>query len=66
MSLGLDINYKSNQFEYPKLTRIIGEQTTAMLIVLLKEVRANVFSVHTDLGEEEDGHLGLVYSLEVY
>ena len=66
MSLGLDINYNDSQFEYPKLTRIIGEQITAMLIVLLKEVIANVSSVHTDLGKEEDSHLGLVCSLEVY
>ena len=66
MSLGVDIDYKNNQFEYTELTRIIGEPTTATLIVLLKEVRANASSVHTDLGGGEDGHLGLVCAPAAY
>ena len=66
MSLGQDIDYKNNQFEYPELTRIIGEPTTATLIVILKEVHANALSVHLDLGGGKDGHLGLVYNPEVY
>ena len=66
MSIGIDINYKNNQLEYPELTRIIGEPTTATLIVLLNEVRANASSVHMDLGGGQDGHLGLVCSPEVY
>ena len=39
---------------------------TATLIVLLKEVRANASSVHSNLGGEEDGHLGFVCTPEVY
>ena len=66
MSLGQDIDYKNNQFEYPKLTRIIDEPTTATLIVLLKEVCANASSVHSNLGGGADGHLGLVCTPEVY
>ena len=66
MSIGIDVDYKNNQFEYPELTRIIGEPSTATLIVLLKEVRSNASSVHTDLGGGEDGHLGLVCTPEVY
>jgi len=66
MSLGIDIDYKNNQFEYTELTRIIGEPSTATLIILLKEVRANASSVHTDLGGGADGHLGLVCTPAVY
>ena len=53
MSIGIDVDYKNNQFEYPELTRIIGKPSTATLIVLLKEVRSNASSVHTDLGGGE-------------
>ena len=66
MSIRIGVDYKNNQFEYPELTRIIGEPTTATLIVLLKEVQANASSVHTDLGGGEDGHLGLVCTPQVY
>ena len=66
MSLNINIDYKNNQFKYTELTRIIGEPTTATLIVLLKEVCANASSVHTDLGGDKDGHLRLVYTPAVY
>ena len=66
MALLHDIDYKNNQFEYPELTRIIGEPSTSSLIVLLKEIRANASSVQSDLGGGEDGHLGLVCTDEVY
>ena len=45
----IDIDYKNNQFEYPELTRIIGEPTTSSLIVILKEVWANASSVQSAL-----------------
>ena len=60
------IDYKNNIFEYPDLTRIIGEPTTATLITLLDQVRSNTQSVNTSLGGGENGHLGLVCSLETY
>ena len=34
--------------------------------MLIKEVRANASSVHSDLGGGEDGHLALVCKPEVY
>ena len=61
-----EVDYKNTTFEYPDLTRIIGEPTTATLLTLIKEVRANASSVHSDLGGGEDGHLGLVCKPEVY
>ena len=48
ISLGLDIDYKNNQFEHPELTCIIGEPITVILIVLLKEVGVNASSVYMD------------------
>ena len=62
----INMDYKSNQFKYLELTRIIGEPTTSCLIVILKEVQANASSVQSDLGSSEDGHLGLVCSNKVY
>ena len=61
-----DVDYKNNIFEYPDLTRIIGEPTTATLITLRNEVKANVQTVHTTLGGGEHGHLGLVCSPATY
>ena len=61
-----DIDFKNNIFEYPDLTRIIGEPTTATLITLWNEVKANAQAVHCTLGGGDHGHLGLVCSSETY
>ena len=61
-----NIDYKNNIFEYPELTRIIGEPTTASLITLLNEVKTNAQAVHTTLGGGAHGHLGLVCSSTTY
>lgn len=61
-----DVDFKNNLFEYPDLTRIIGEPTTATLLTLRNEVKANAQAVHTTLGGGEHGHLGLVCSPETY
>ena len=61
-----DIDFKNNIFEYPDLTQIIGEPSTATLITLRNEVKANAQAVHSTLGRGEHGHLGLVCSPEIY
>ena len=61
-----DIGFKNNIFEYPELTRIIGEPTIATLITLRNEVKANAQAVHSTLGGGEHGHLGLVCSPATY
>ena len=61
-----DVGFKNNIFEYPDLTRIIGEPTTAALITLWNEVKANTKAVHTILGGGEHSHLGLVCSPTIY
>ena len=61
-----DIDYKNNVFDYPDLTRIIGEPTTATLITLHTQVKANAQSINSPLGGGENGHLGLVCSPEAY
>ena len=65
-SVSEDIDYKNNIFEYPDLTRIIGEPTTASLITLHREVKSNAQSVPSILGGGENGHLGLVVTPETY
>ena len=61
-----DIDFKNNIFEYPDLTRIIGEPKTAAPITLRNEVKANAQAVHSTLGGEEHGHLGLGCSPTTY
>ena len=61
-----DIDYKNHVFEFPELSRIVGEPSTAMLITLLNEVKSNAMAVHSDLGGGENGHLGLVISPATY
>ena len=52
-----DIDFKNNIFEYPDLTRIIGEPATAALITLRNEVETNAQEVNTTLGGGEHGQL---------
>ena len=54
-----DIDYKNKIFEYPDVTNIVGKPTTASLITLHNEIKANTQSMHTTLGGGENGHLGL-------
>ena len=61
-----DVDFKNNIFEYPDLTRIIGEPMTTALLTLKNEVKANAQAVHTALGGSEHGHLGLVCSPATY
>ena len=53
-------------FKYFEHTRIHGEPKTSNLLTLCSEVHANAQSVHTTLGEGQNGHLGLVCSAQVY
>ena len=66
MSSKSDIDYKNTHFEYPELSRIHGEPTTANLITLQREIRANAITVHTTLGGGHHGHLGLVCPAATY
>ena len=61
-----DIGYKNTHFEYPELSRIHGEPTTANVITLQREIRANAITVHTNLGGEHYEHLGLVCTAATY
>ena len=62
----IEPDYKNQFFQYPKLTKIRGEPTTASLINLQNEVKTNAMTVHTTLGGGHHGHLGLVLSPAVY
>ena len=66
MALTNDVDYKNHVFEFPELSRVIGEPSTASLITLLNEIKSNAMSVHSDLGGGENGHLGLVVSANTY
>ena len=66
MTLTNNIDFKNLIFKFPELSQIIGEPSTATLITLLNEVKANAISVHSDLGGGENSHLGLVVSPATY
>ena len=61
-----DPDYKNNFFQHPELILIHGEPTTAALIILRNEVKANTMTVFTTLGGGARGHLGLVVDAPTY
>eukprot|EP00957_Ditylum_brightwellii_P129200 9854238-Ditylum_brightwellii.AAC.1 len=60
------IDYKNNIFEYIELTRIHGETTSATLLILKNEVKANTQPVFTMLGGGQFGHRGIVCNAAAY
>ena len=58
-----DIDFKNNIFEYPDLTQIIGEPSTATLITLRGEAKAHTQAVHSTLGRGEHGYSALYVDL---
>ena len=61
-----NIDYKETHFEKAELTPICGEPTYSTLERLLKELKANASTVHSNLGGGAHGHLGLVISPASY
>eukprot|EP00957_Ditylum_brightwellii_P007603 575514-Ditylum_brightwellii.AAC.1 len=60
------IDYKNNCSEYPELSKIHSEPTTAALLTLLNEVCSSAQSVNTALGGGANGYLGLVCDASTY
>eukprot|EP00957_Ditylum_brightwellii_P064628 4904958-Ditylum_brightwellii.AAC.1 len=54
------IDYRNTYFELPDLSKIHGEATTGLLLILKNEVKANVMTVPTISEGGGHGHLGLV------
>ena len=55
-----NIDYINTSFEYPVLTKIQGLPTYPTLKIIKDEMKANATSVFSDLGDETNGHLGLM------
>ena len=66
MTVFTNINYKETHFETPELKKIHGEPTYESLELLIKQLKANARSVHSNLGGGQHGHLGLVISPATY
>ena len=66
MTVFTNINYKETHFETPELKKIHGEPTYESLELLIKQLKANARSVHSNLGGGQHGHLGLVISPTTY
>jgi hypothetical protein len=60
------VNYREIFFEHHDLTKIIGIPSYDTLLKLNQEIKSNAISVHSNLGEGQHGHLGLVISLNAY
>ena len=59
-------DFKNTHFDYPELSRIVGEPTLGALLTLRNQIKANAQTVETTLGGGANGHLGLVVSDIVY
>jgi len=59
-------DFKNTHFDYPELSRIVGEPTLGALITLRNQIKANAQRVDSTLGGGAHGHLGLVYSAQNY
>ena len=60
------VSYRKTFFEKKDLTKIRGEPTYKTLQRLIKELKANASTVHSDLGGGNYGLLGLVLSPTSY
>ncbi len=61
-----DPDFKNIHLEFPELTRIHGQPTTANLITIKRQVQANASTVHTTLGGVHNGNLGMKCRPDVY
>ena len=52
-------NYRETHFQHADLTPIWEEPKNESLNVLFNEVKANLHTVHSNLGEGAHGHLGM-------
>ena len=59
-------DFKNTYFDYPELSRIVGEPTLGALITLCNEIKANAQTVESKLSGGEHGHLGLVLLDVIY
>lgn len=66
MSAFSGIDYREAHFIKKQLTPIVGEPTFVTLELLLKQLKSNARSVHSNLGGGQHGHLGLVISPPSY
>ena len=66
MSAFNNVDYKDTHFEFKELTSIRGEPTYETLTTLLKQLKANARTVHSNLGGAAHGHLGIVISPASY
>ena len=66
MSAYASVDYKDTHFEFSELSPIHGEPSYETLDKLLKQLKANARTVHSNLGGGAHGHLGLVISPASY
>ena len=59
-------DYRQSHFEFPILSKIIGEPDYEQLRIIQKELKANAQYVHCTLGGGAHDYLGLLVSLVQY
>ena len=60
------VDYRQSHFEFPVLSKIIGEPSYEMILSVLNELKANAQTVHSTLGGGAHGYLGLLVSAPQY
>jgi len=59
-------DFKNTHFDFPELSRIVGEPNLGSLMTLRNQIKANAQTVESTLGGGLHGHLGLVLTPSVY
>ena len=59
-------DFKNTHFDFPELSRIVGEPNLGSLMTLRNQIKANAQTVESTLGGGQHGHLGLVLKPSVY
>ena len=62
MAEAAGIDYRHSHFEFPILSKIIGEPDYEQLLCILKELKANAQYVYCILGGGAHGYLGIFVS----
>ena len=66
MTNSLQEDFKIIQFDFPELSRIVGEPTLGSLMTLRNQIKVNVQTMESTLGGGQYRHLGLVLKTDVY
>ena len=60
------VHYRKTVFEHTNLSKIMGIPTYDTLHIFCNEIKSNTIAVHSNIGGQQHGYLGLVVRPTVY